>query len=305
MAGGGGKSIAVVLAQWNIGVLDVIKTGLYKSSVRKHAKIQSPHLPDDDLGFGSSKSLFAFEADGQKCRVYLDRTIPGPKVEIGKSLSFFYKCPFIEYDSQFPIATETFIGLLRFQLLKDCWVPLSWDDNGIVVLMDDPSDDGKTQNIQTALKTSRVIFAVGIKEDIEDFINRGFNEIEYLEPFITAMSGDDTVDVDTLLDRTIADAYHKNAAGIDFEPLSANGEARVRFLMDGEWLVYATFRHDVALEIANRIKFMAGFHIQDSCLPKLGHIRVKHKDLPEFLLKVTMLPTEDGPEGIVLSLPAK
>jgi type II secretory ATPase GspE/PulE/Tfp pilus assembly ATPase PilB-like protein len=52
-----------------------------------------------------------------------------------------------------------------------------------------------------------------------------------------------------------------------------------------------------------RIKFLAGLDSHDSRIPKLEHIRVRHKDAPQFLSRVTMLPTDEGPESIVLTLP--
>jgi type II secretory ATPase GspE/PulE/Tfp pilus assembly ATPase PilB-like protein len=268
--------------------------------LQKYARLMyQMMISDSDL-----QSAFALSMQtGKSIEHTLIERFHVPKVEIGKSLSHFYKSRFIEYDAQFPIATETFIGLRRFQLLKESWVPLSWDENGVVVLMDNPFNIGKTEKIKIAIETSKVIFAVGIREDIEEFINRGFNEIEHLAPFMAASSGDEPVDVAELLDLIIAEACDKGAAAIEFDQLSETEDARARFLMDGEWLLYTTFRHDVAMEIANRIKFLAGFHKQDSCLPKLGHIRVTHKDIPEFLLRVTMLPTDEGPESIVLSLP--
>lgn len=48
------------------------------------------------------------------------------------------ECQFIQYDPQMPIAHELFTDLDRSNLLDDCWVPLSWDENGVVVLVDDP-----------------------------------------------------------------------------------------------------------------------------------------------------------------------
>ena len=48
-------------------------------------------------------------------------------------------CQFIKYDPEMPIALELFVGLNKSMLLDGCWVPLSWDENGVVLLVDDPS----------------------------------------------------------------------------------------------------------------------------------------------------------------------
>ena len=51
-----------------------------------------------------------------------------------------YEGQFIEYDPEMPVALELFGGLDKSMLLNGSWVPLSWDENGIVVLVDDPLD---------------------------------------------------------------------------------------------------------------------------------------------------------------------
>jgi len=43
--------------------------------------------------------------------------------------------------------------------------------------------------------------------------------------------------------------------------------------MDGEWLLYMNPREDVAMAIANRIKFLAVLDSHDSSISKLGHIK--------------------------------
>jgi hypothetical protein len=52
--------------------------------------------------------------------------------------------------------------------------------NGIEVLVEDPWDFTKNDQIRVYLKTSRVNFSVAIKEEIEDFIHRLFDERQKL-----------------------------------------------------------------------------------------------------------------------------
>ena len=49
-------------------------------------------------------------------------------------------CQFKEYDPEMPIALELFVGLDKSVLIDGRWVPLSWDEKGIVVLVDNSSD---------------------------------------------------------------------------------------------------------------------------------------------------------------------
>ena len=101
-----------------------------------------------------------------------------PKSFIGKSLSLHFKCDFISYDPELPIATEMFQGLHKAMLLRDCWVPIGWDEEGVLVLIDDPFDFTKRAIIETAFEFLPIIYAVGIKEDIKAFINLSFDQNE-------------------------------------------------------------------------------------------------------------------------------
>lgn len=69
-----------------------------------------------------------------------------------------YEGQLVEYDPRMPIALELFTGLDKSILLEGCWVPLSWDEKGVVVLVDDPSDIDKQTIIKTELKTEWIIF---------------------------------------------------------------------------------------------------------------------------------------------------
>ncbi|MGB5745863.1 MAG: hypothetical protein WBM69_02700 [Desulfobacterales bacterium] len=46
-----------------------------------------------------------------------------------------YEGQLIEYDPEMPIALELFVSLYKSILLDGCWVPLSWDEKGVVVLV--------------------------------------------------------------------------------------------------------------------------------------------------------------------------
>jgi hypothetical protein len=107
---------------------------------------------------------------------------------LGKSLSIYYDCPFRIYDSNLPIPLSFLARLKQSVLLNECWVPYSWKNNGIEVLVEDPWDFTKNEKIRVHLKASRVNYSVAIKEDIEDFIGRLFDEKQNL---IIEMQQDD------------------------------------------------------------------------------------------------------------------
>jgi type II secretory ATPase GspE/PulE/Tfp pilus assembly ATPase PilB-like protein len=252
------------------------------------------------------KALFISKKTNSSLAAVLMTHFQVPKEAIGKSLSTFYNCDFVEYDPKMLLATEilTSSSLDKSLLLSQCWIPLSWDENGITVLIDNPSSFQKTHCIMTVLDTDRIIFTVGIKEDIHAFINRAFQELEVSETYSKAVSGDLSVDVARLVDITIADAYSKGASDIHFECSTVRKDNRVRFRMEGVCQDYALLPDAVCHEAVKRIKSMANLGNERSNLPQQGLIKFigKDYDIPDFLLKVATYPTEGQLEDAVLRI---
>lgn len=109
-------------------------------------------------------------------------------------------CKFSEYDPEMPVALELFIGLEKDTLIRGCWVPLSWDKNGIKVLVDAPSAEEKRAEIESELKSEWVILAAGTREDIEACIHRSFRQLVIDEFFSKMLSGKEPIDVTKLVD---------------------------------------------------------------------------------------------------------
>ena len=98
------------------------------------------------------------------------------KDAIGKSFSLFYGCPFRPYDSSVPVPVELLSNLKKTFLLNELWIPLSWDKDGVEILVDDPRNLNKTDNIKTLMKTGKITFSVAIREDIQEFIRHFFSQ---------------------------------------------------------------------------------------------------------------------------------
>ncbi|MBW1870151.1 MAG: hypothetical protein JRI73_12980 [Deltaproteobacteria bacterium] len=101
------------------------------------------------------------------------------KEDLGKCSSLFYGCPFRSYDPELPTPVELIRKMSWASLLHELWVPLSWGREGIEILVDDPEDVVKTDRIKALLKTEKINFSVGIREDIEAFIIRFFGELKH------------------------------------------------------------------------------------------------------------------------------
>jgi tetratricopeptide (TPR) repeat protein len=97
------------------------------------------------------------------------------KAAIAKSFSLFYDTTFRDYDSALAAPVELLSNLKKTFLLNEYWVPISWDKEGVEVLVDDPRDLNKTDNIKALMKTGRINFTVAIREDIEKYIAQFFD----------------------------------------------------------------------------------------------------------------------------------
>ncbi len=212
------------------------------------------------------------------------------------------ECQIIEYDPEMLMAPELFIDLDRSNLLDDCWVPLSWDGNGVVVLVDDPSDMKKRAAIKAALKTEWVIFASGIKEDIEAFIKKSLSRLEIDDFLSKAMSGEQPIDVPKLVDIIITEAYTRSVSDIYFESSALSGKNRVLFWMDGVYREYMTVPEVVAYDVVKRIKSMANLDVCDRELAKIGHLKFYGHDVPEVQITVTTYPIDGLWEDVVLRI---
>jgi type II secretory ATPase GspE/PulE/Tfp pilus assembly ATPase PilB-like protein len=243
-------------------------------------------VPDGDL----QNALSMSQNTNQSLETTLINHFQVPKETIGESLSSHHNCKFIAYDPNIQIAAEILLDLDTQQLLKDCWIPISWDENGVVVLVDDPSNPEKTELIKTALQTKKAIFTVGIKEDIETFINQSADPIEIFKLVSAAEAGDRPIDVPRIVDIMLSEAYRKGATDIHFESSGMPENDRVLFCMDGEYLEYMTVPEDVAGEIVKRIKSMANLDAENHTLPKIGFVRFHRDNLPEFRMTAITRP---------------
>lgn len=252
------------------------------------------------------------------------------KENIGKSFSAYYGCKFRNYDEAFPTPTELLGKLKKAFLINAGWVPLSWDKEGVEVLVDDPRDLNKTDNIKTLLNTSKVNFSVAIKEDIEEYIKRFYDSnrigeavttVDGLDDFdlIPDVSFEEEEDVEDisddddessskvvkLVDQCIIAAYRKNASDIHVEPSPITKATNIRFRLDGVCQEYIKVPNSMARGIISRIKIMSSLDIAERRLPQDGKIKFKRKGVSSFELRVATLPTAGGFEDAVLRILAK
>ncbi len=251
------------------------------------------------------------------------------KSDIGKSFSAYYGCPFREYDPNVTTPHELLSNLKEAFLLNEGWVPLNWDKDFVEVLVDDPRNLNKTDNIKTLLNTPKINFSVATKEDIEEFVKRFFDKDRALDddageenldnfdliPDVSFEEEEDDEPIDEadessskvvkLVDQFIIAAYRKNASDIHIEPSPTSKATTIRFRMDGVCQEYLKVPNAMARGILSRIKIMSQLDIAERRLPQDGKIKFKRKGIPAFELRVATLPTTGGFEDAVLRILAK
>jgi type II secretory ATPase GspE/PulE/Tfp pilus assembly ATPase PilB-like protein len=249
------------------------------------------------------------------------------KAAIGKSFSLFYGCPFRPYDASFPVPVELLANLKKSFLLNELWIPLSWDKEGVEILVDDPRDLNKTDNIKTLMKTGKINFSVAIREDILEFIRHFFSEgsapsgevsmDDTLEDFdmlpdvqfeeeeeetVVDQVDEASSQVVKLVDQAIIAAYRKNASDIHIEPSPITKATTIRFRLDGVCQEYMKVPNSMVRGIISRIKIMSNLDIAERRLPQDGKIKFRRKGVPAFELRVATLPTAGGFEDVVMRI---
>lgn len=123
--------------------------------------------------------------------------------DIGKSLELYYQIPFVRYGDS-PIPLKMLKGINQQFLVNNLWLPLQYSGDRVVVLVHDPHDVEKMDDIRRTLNAKSYEFRVGLAEEILAFLGdprllpRGENENliakaerEFVLPDLDAEDDDD------------------------------------------------------------------------------------------------------------------
>ena len=251
-----------------------------------------------------------------------------PKLDIGKSLAQFYKCPYIEYSERTIVDVELLKNLNVDYLKKNHWMPLRRDRTAIEILTDDPGDLDRVQDIKRTFPGLNIRFAVSLRRDIAQFLSSATgqgdgggggrkldeNVSDILGELVTeaqseAMEDSSAAGLDEndsaivrLANQIIADAYRQNASDIHIEPYGEKRETLVRFRVDGECFEYMKIPQSYRRAIVSRLKIMASLDIAERRKPQDGKIKFKLSETKEIELRVATLPTAGYNEDVVMRI---
>jgi type II secretory ATPase GspE/PulE/Tfp pilus assembly ATPase PilB-like protein len=244
------------------------------------------------------------------------------KAKLGRSLSEYYRCPFVEFDELEVGTTPSCVRGIKehFFRINSC-APIREKSGTLIVALDNPHDLAKIDDIRRVLKAKNFQFAVSLKEDINRFIDYFYGK------YFTGGTDDDVfdqlglVDEDTefeeednglvseadsvvvqIANKTIEDAYQRRASDIHIESLPGKRGTLVRFRIDGDCMRYQTIPYNYKRAMISRVKIMSNLDIAEKRLPQDGKIKFKTRSGKTLELRVATLPTTEGNEDVVLRL---
>jgi type II secretory ATPase GspE/PulE/Tfp pilus assembly ATPase PilB-like protein/tetratricopeptide (TPR) repeat protein len=247
------------------------------------------------------------------------------KAKVGKSLSAYYGCPFREFDPELPVPFELINNLKKPFLINSLWLPISWDKTGIEILIDNPRDLQKTDYVKALMNHQGINFSVGVKEDIERYINYffepkaekvsedfledldniipdiAFEEEEEIEEDVTGMD-ESSSQVVKFVDQVLVTAFRNQASDIHIEPSVISRKTTIRFRTDGVCHEYIQVPNAMAPAIVSRLKILADLDIAERRRPQDGKITLKRKGIQEFELRISTMPTVGRFEDAVLRI---
>ncbi len=250
-----------------------------------------------------------------------------PKVDIGKSLGQFHKCPYIEYSERTLVDIELLKNLNVDYLKKNHWMPLKRDRTAIEILTDDPGDLDRVADIKRTFPGLNIRFAVSLRRDIVQFLNtatgQGDTGGRKLDENVSDILGELTSEAQAeamedasggggldendsaivrLGNQIIADAYRQGASDIHIEPYGDKRETLVRFRVDGDCFEYMKIPQSYRRAIVSRLKIMANLDIAERRKPQDGKIKFMLGRDREIELRVATIPTAGYNEDIVMRI---
>lgn len=266
--------------------------------------------------------------------VLLDR-VGLKRDHIGLSLENFYGLTYYGHEKSISLPYKILGGLNKNFLAKNYWLPIQSDNTKVTILINDPSNPDRLQNIKHIFPKKEIEFKVGLKVDLMDFLNSVLEQDgSYLEPkkpeklstlisnlqvesddaqLVTQTEDDlsETSEVHEtdnaiirLVNKVLIDAYDNGATDIHIEPGVAKDNITIRFRKDGDCSIYEEIPFLYKYAIVSRIKIMSQLDIAERRVPQDGKFKMRYgKSDIEF--RVATCPTVGENEDIVLRILAK
>ena len=253
------------------------------------------------------------------------------KEDIGKSLSEFFGCKFVDNANNLILDRKLLTGLNLNFLRKALWMPIQQTEDGVIILIDNPKDP-KVMEIQGLVRARSYVYQVAFKEDILKALdiaetdNSAAVEGEPVgasdgsvadilaemdvgvETETIAGSSDDDMDeasgaIVRLVNQIIIDAYKKGSSDIHVEPSKRAKKTYIRFRVDGTCFKHLEIPFSYSSALVSRLKIMSSLDISERRLPQDGKIKFFYQG-KQIELRVATLPTVNGEDVVMRILAA-
>ena len=246
--------------------------------------------------------------------------------DIGKSLEFYYRVPYMKYDPELALPLDLMENIGASYLRNNLWVPVSGSKEEVVILISDPSNYQKIMEIQGILNAKNYAFRVGLPEHILQYLGGKAEEFDDddggFEDVFKSLEEEGGIEVDSddedeggdenaaaasgiiqLVNRIIIESDRLGSSDIHIEPSKEKNPGIVRVRVDGicRELLKVPAEHTGAL-IA-RIKVISRLDISERRLPQDGKCKLKIRGRA-LELRVATVPTVNGESAVLRILAA-
>ncbi len=240
------------------------------------------------------------------------------KEDIGRSLSNYFKVPYVGSDPVSIPSAEVIKGLKPDFMLRNTWVPWRVDSGCIDIAIDNPNDLPRIDDIRCLFPGKTVRFCVALKQDILEKCERLLQIAKYpeaLDDIIKKMEKEAAVEdaresevkehdsaVVKLVNKIILEAFEKGASDIHVEPFPGRRETEIRIRVDGRCHEFGKIPAAYKYAVVSRIKIMADLDIAERRRPQDGKIDFKKFGGRPVELRVATIPTQGDVEDVVMRI---
>lgn len=242
--------------------------------------------------------------------------------DIGKSLEYYYRVPYMKYDPAHELPEELLENIGVSYLRSNLWLPVAGDKEEAVILIDDPSDYQRIMEIQGVVNARAYVFRVGLPEHIIQFL-RGDDEMDMEAGFddvFSALDEQGAVEIEEddedeeeslaatsaiiqLVNRIITEADRLDASDIHIEPGKDGAPGTVRIRVDGICRELLKVPKEHCSAMIARIKVISRLNIAERRLPQDGKCKLKIRN-KKLELRVATVPTVQGESAVLRLLAA-
>jgi type II secretory ATPase GspE/PulE/Tfp pilus assembly ATPase PilB-like protein len=240
------------------------------------------------------------------------------KKEMGRSLSQFYKVPFVEFHPEMGKPRALMKGLKIPFLRKNLWVPLRVEKGRTLIAMADPNNLQKIDEIKAVLSGQPLTFCVALGHDILKMIDlfaAHLKEPDPIDDILLQLAADvsqpdsqemtyseqDSVIVQ-LVNKIVLDALEQGVSDVHIEPYPGRQDTRIRFRVDGTCRLYRKIPASFKRAVISRIKVMASLDIAEKRRPQDGKIMFSRLGKEKVELRVATIPTQGKLEDVVIRI---